>query len=455
MKQYEAFIFDSYAFFPETGIIELKYKLDDEVEFMETVQLPPESVQAYAQYDAATLDRALFALHLIGGISYYKTHCPKQIDVRSGNLNRAQAGFWNEVYESGLGEFFYVNNIDFRGLVQFPISEEVPNRADLPTPGGNLREDHVLVPVGGGKDSVVTVELLRAAGIHATLFRMNEHPLIERLAGELMLPMITVKRSLSPTLFLMNQQGALNGHVPITGYLSFLTTVLAVLYGFGSVVMSNERSANIGSLMFYGKEINHQWSKGLRFERLLQDYLKSSIHPQLQHFSLLRPLSELSIVRIFVDLPHYLELTTSCNTNWKILGEKEATPKWCGTCPKCAFIFALLSAFVPKDHLVSVIGKNLFEDEELLPLYRELLGLEGFKPFECVGTPEETQAAFLLARAKGDYQDTPVMQMFLRDSLPHIADAQSVINAVTSASPDHAIPGGFSTVLPRMTRITL
>jgi hypothetical protein len=457
MKQYDAFVFDSYAFFPETGKMELRYALDDQVEFTETLSLPPESDLPFSTYDAASLDRALFALHLIGGISYFKTCCPKNIVIKSGTLSPKQAAFWNEVYESGLGEFFHTNNIDFRDLIRFPSDENVEDGIDPKSVTGEMNEDRVLVTMGGGKDSVVTMELLRAAGIEPTLFRMGSHPIIDRLVKEAKLPVITVGRTLSPTLFLLNKKGALNGHVPITAYLSFLTSAISILYGFSAVVMSNERSANIGSLLFYGKEINHQWSKGLRFEHLFQNYLTRSIHPGIRHFSLLRPLSELNIVRLFALFPEYLELATSCNTNWKILGEKdpEAAPKWCGKCPKCAFVFALLAAFIPKDQLVRVIGKNLMEDEELLPLYRELLGIEGVKPFECVGTPEETQAAFLLMRKGDDYNDTPVMQMFLRDGLPHIKDAQEILNLTMTPSPDHLIPLSFSTVIPPIEPITL
>ena len=37
----------------------------------------------------------------------------------------------------------------------------------------------------------------------------------------------------------------------------------------GSVVASNERSASYGNVVYQGVEVNHQWSKGLRFEQLL------------------------------------------------------------------------------------------------------------------------------------------------------------------------------------------
>lgn len=400
---------------PVNRRINLRYTLEDSasgkspVRFEETIDLPMD--RALAKCDRGTLNRALFALHMIGGISYYKTCCPKNIAVRSGSLTTDQAAFWKDVYENGLGEFFYRNNIDFRDLIRFPAGAETPRRKTampVPPPG-----EATLVPVGGGKDSVVTIELLKAANVPLTLLRMGAHPIIDAVAKLSGQSMLTVQRTLSANLMELNKQGALNGHVPITAYLSFLTVTVGVLYGYRTVVMSNEASANIGSLMFFGKEINHQWSKSLEFERMLQEQL-ASIVPGFRHFSLLRPLSELGVVKLFTAVPQYLPVATSCNANWKIAAEKRAATKWCGECPKCAFVFALYAAFLPKDALLKIFGKNLYAEDALLPTFKQLLGLEGTKPFECVGTPEETRAAFLLAHQRGDLEDTAAMALFLK-----------------------------------------
>ncbi len=456
MKQYDTFVIDSYTFDVDKGLVSLHYSLDDELKFTETLTLPT-NVQRRPEImgqDRAAFHAALGALHIIGGISYYKTCLPKNINVRNAKLSALQALFWNKVYENGLGEFFYRNNIDFRKLIHFPVDHpDQPSSppSDVRSPKSDVRtRKRILVPIGGGKDSMVTVELLRAAGHDITLFRMGSHPILDELARVADLPMITVERQLSPALFKLNEQGALNGHIPITAYLSCLTVVLAILYGFDAVVLSNERSANEGNVRYLGREINHQWSKSLEFERMFQDYLHRFISPDIDSFSLVRPLSELHIAKLFTDYPQYFAQVTSCNKNWKILKDEmarhERGPKgrveWCGTCPKCAFVFALLAGFLPKDQLMTMFQKNLFEDESLKPLYRELLGLEGSKPFECVGTPNETVSAFILAQERGEFTDTPIMQMAL-DEVRLPEDVHGLIEQELTPSEDHAIPKAY------------
>jgi hypothetical protein len=443
MQPYKTFIFDSFELNPWTKTIELRYSLDDDIKFTETIELPKDR-EFVLQSDSPTLKRALFPLHLIGGVSYYKTCLPKSIEVKSGNLTPDQAQFWNTVYENGLGEFFYKNNIDPHDVVHFEGTIDFP-------PPVEKKRDHegkkkILVPLGGGKDSVVTAEILKSSDFSCTLFRMGGHPFIEALAKEMKLPMLTVERKLPGTLFDLNAQGALNGHVPITGYLSFLTVVLSLLYGYDAVAMSNERSANEGNVQFKGREINHQWSKSLEFERLFQSYVQTYITQDVSLFSAIRPLTELHVASLFSQMPHYFEHVTSCNANWKILGEKPAS-RWCGKCPKCAFSFVLFSAFLPKQTLTHMFGKDLFADASLLPLYRELLGLEGCKPFECVGTAAETKAAFFLAKERGDFAGTPVMELFEKKVHPTITSGPALMQEQLTPSDEHAIPIAYSVTL--------
>ncbi|MDB4978651.1 MAG: hypothetical protein JWM56_837 [Candidatus Peribacteria bacterium] len=493
MDTFKTFIFHSYVFLPAKGEIQLNYSLDGHVKFTEKIILPH---VGFVAYDPDELERALFMLHLIGGISYYKTCLPKQMEIRSGILSKRETKFWNTVYENGLGEFFYQNKIDFTDLINFPsatkpllsVEEQLriveKNNARMSKLSGEQgtndkpinepTNQQILVPIGGGKDSMVTIELLKKAGFDPVLFRMGSHPFIDKLAEIAKLPMLTAERHLSPTLFDLNAKGALNGHVPITAYLSAVTVVLSILYGFESVVMSNERSANEGNVWYLGKDINHQWSKGLEFEHMFQHYLETTVKTQVQYFSLLRPLSELAIAKLFSTYPQYFEHVTSCNTNWKYLKENfekswpasqsadtdkaentqtstdsKKSPKrggWCGKCPKCAFVFVLLAAYLPKDTLVTMFGKNLFDDETLIPLYRQLLDLEGFKPFECVGTPEETASAFILAHERGGWEQTPVMKMALEETgLP--ADVHALIEQELTPSDDHAIPQKYESAI--------
>ncbi len=449
MKHYESFIFEGHSWNPHARKIVLRYSLDHSIMFEETLILPDEPFSPDLDKRSDEIERAMRALHLIGGISYYKTCLPKKIIINDNRLRRSDQKFWDTVYEHGLGEFFCRNNIDFSGLIKFPQSTEKIEETNMLKRNDGVRElRRILVPIGGGKDSMVAIELLKKTGAKLTLLRMGAHPLIDELALQSGLPLLTVRRSLSPVLFDLNAEGALNGHVPITAYLSILSVLIALLYDFDGVAMSNERSANEGNVIFKGMNINHQWSKSLEFEKLFRRLITESIGTNVEYFSVLRPYSELKIAEIFSKLPQYFPHVTSCNKNWKILAEEDLPSRWCGLCPKCAFVFACLAAFLPKKTLKSIFGSIFFENEALIPLFRELLGLENAKPFECVGTAEETKAAFLLAWKHGDLNETPVMNMFERDVLKTIKDPEALIARTLASAEQHVIPSSIRPLLP-------
>lgn len=438
MKQFDAFGFEQ-ADLDEDGLLELKYALrgDEEVNFTETVQFPASDIRE--QHPQET-DALLTLAHLLGGTSYYKTCLPEKIDSGPHALSEDQAAFFSTVYEQGLMEFFYQNKLEPK-KIPFPITRnpQLINRNPQPA------TRKLLIPIGGGKDSLVTAILAKEAGFDCTLFRMNNHPLIEAQAHALKLPLVTISRTLDAKLFDLNSQGALNGHIPITAYLSSLALLTALATRCNAVVISNERSSSEGNTMIDGKEVNHQWSKSLEFERMLQQYLADHMSTNLHYFSALRPLSELQIAQKLAKYPELLRLATSCNQNWKLSGEKPEN-KWCGTCPKCAFSFALFAAFVPPEELTKIFGSNLFEDEALFPLYRELLGIAGIKPFECVGTPSEAKAAFLLA-GKNGYENTIAYKLFAEEALPTIENPDALIQECLTSSDDHAIPKEYQSIL--------
>ena len=458
MKTYNTFHFSGYSWNHHAGKISLRYALDNRVDFEEIILLPERVSDDLLKAKAWEIERMLFALHIIGGISYYKTALPTSIHIASGALSKAESGFWHDVYEHGLGEFFFRNNIDFRGLIKFPLGKRDP-KDPLTNPIARvrtlthqyrpkpIREQRLLVPIGGGKDSLVTVELLRNAGAKVTLLRMGSHPIIDELADIAGLPMLTIKRTLAPALFDLNAKGALNGHVPITAYLSVLATLTAIVYDFDGVVMSNERSANEGSVSFKGMDINHQWSKSIDFEKAFRTFLRESIGTSTEYFSLLRPLSELKVAEIYAKTSTYFTTATSCNRNWKILDDEPMAGRWCCECPKCAFVYAILAAWLPAETMQRMFGRNLFADASLVPLYRELLGVEHFKPFECVGTPEETKAAMLMAMKKPGYSDTAVMRMFVDNVLPSIAHPESLIEKCLKPKKEHCIPQEFQSLI--------
>ncbi len=434
MPTYDRFIFESYELELENRRIILHYSLDNAIHFEEIISLPADLLLLASHPD---LPAALFALHLAGGVSYFKTYCPKTIEVKSGALSPEQAKFWNTLYTHGLGEFFYRNRIDFHGLINFPATAPEPAVKPLQT---KSTAQHLLVPFGGGKDSLVTVELLRKTGLNQTLFRLRGHRLITELAQTAELPLIELDRTLDPELFKLNEAGAYNGHVPITAYISFLSIVVNLLAGFDGVAFSSERSSSYGNVDYLGMEVNHQWSKSQGAEDLMRSYISRFITGDIAYLNLVRPLSELHIAKLFAKYPKYFPLATSCNRNWLLAATDEHAGVWCGICPKCAFTFALLAAWLPEATVTKIFGHNLFEDRSLRPLYRELWGVEGFKPFECVGTPEETQAAFYLARTKPGFKDTALMNDFTQAVLPNVKDPQQLVKDLLTPEPSLASP---------------
>ena len=389
----------------EAGEFVFKYKLTTSKEtfsFEETLTLPN------TQFDKVPeelLNGILNSLLLILGISYWKLYCPKEIKLNIP-LTSQQAEFWNSVYINGLGEFFFRNKIDFSEFNLFsPSIENVE-------PVKFIREEKYLLAVGGGKDSIVSGEMLKKESKKFTAFTLGEHEIQNRIVELFEVDKITILRKIDPKLLELNKrEDAYNGHIPISAIYHFVGILAAALYNFKYVIFSNEASANYGNVEYLGKEINHQWSKSQEFELLIQEYTENFITPDIIPYSLLRDMHEIKIVEIFSKYPKYFPFFSSCNRNFRIAGGGIST-LWCGECAKCLFMFAMLSAFLTKKEVVKIFGQSLFDKEELGTKYEELLGKRDHKPFDCVGTPEEVRLAFYLAHEKREYKDSPIMKMF-------------------------------------------
>lgn len=409
-------------------------------DFTESLIFP--STKPISNIPQKLLHNVLDSLSLILGISYYKLYCPKKLILEGMQLSKEQADFWNIVYSKGLGEFFYQNRIDFRDLISFPFKTTPFIKENF----GFARRKRSLVGIGGGKDSIVTAELLKALKKPFADFAVNNHKIKEEVTHLLGTDLILIRRDIDPKLLEMNKRSDVyNGHVPVSAIYAFIGLLSALLYDYTFIVVSNEQSANYGNTAYLGQTINHQWSKSFEFEQLFQKYIKTYLTPDIQYFSLLRPLSEITIAKYFVGYPQYFPIFSSCNKNYKI---KEITnKKWCAQCPKCAFIFTILSAFLPKYQLMNIFGQNLFSQTSLLQTYKKLLGISPIKPFDCVGTPEEVQLALYLAMQKNEYINTPVMKLFQKEVLPKIKNIDNLSKEVFNLSDKHRIPKEFQATL--------
>lgn len=387
------------------------------------------------------LDLCLRLLHFAAGVSYYKLYIPDEIRLDNDEMTQAEAEFFDLFYMSGLGEFSFRNNV--APHIAFPHSDAARARkADVRLKKG------IVVPVGGGKDSIVSIESLKSVGFSPVLFSVGlPRPIREtvELSG---LPSVLVRRKISPDLIAANENaaGALNGHVPVTGVIAFILMCAAVLYDFTDAALSNERSANVGNTEKDGRVVNHQWSKSIEFERAFRT-LTQTVLPDFRYFSLLRPLSELAIASLFSKIGKYDAVFTSCNKAFK-LDERKRLDRWCADCDKCRFVFLALAPFMERDRLIGVFGCDMLDDASQIAGYRQLLGLEAFKPFECVGEIDESALALMVLSDRDEWKNDAVVAALSPAVTAKYGNKKDfLIEKVFSLSDNHLIPEEYDNVV--------
>lgn len=356
------------------------------------------------------IDRAVealaFRIGLVELLSYWKVSCPERILIAAGYLPHSETGFWYDLLRKGLGEFFFINNISPHISVKLECLATPDERHSpcSPTmPEGNPVPDSYMILVGGGKDSIVSLELLRSLGQDGTsscrAFSINPiHASLQAIAQAGYRSPLLGSRTIDPKLLRLNTNGYLNGHTPYSALLAFSSVLTAYLNSIQTVIASNESSASEGNVLFHDVEINHQYSKSIEFERAFRHVI-TTLQIPTTYCSLLRPLNELQICRVFSGHREHLQIFRSCNRSQTIAAKEAAqithgitTTTWCGRCPKCIFTFLCLSCFLDTEDLTSIFGILPSDHEEFVGMVRELSGMESHKPFECVGTYNEVRA---------------------------------------------------------------
>ena len=433
------------------GVAELAYAFDDGEAMVERIRFP--HAPALPRERQAAFDAALKLLHLLAGVSYYKAGVPPKIEVADGPLDDATADLLDALYLHGLAEFAYRNGLDLRGRINFPRFSPSSLRGEGRGEGAASPQapslglpKRTLVPIGGGKDSLVAVEAIKSIAGEATAVWVGNSALIAACAARTGLPTLNIQRELAPALFELNQRGAWNGHIPVTAVNSAILAVAAILYGYDSIAFANERSASAATLEYDGQQVNHQWSKSLAFERLLGDWLHSHVAADLDYCSLLRPYSELAITRAFAKLTPYFDVFSSCNRNFKLLGPKPAD-RWCGQCPKCHFVFLALAPFLPKPRLLAIFGRNLLDDETQAAGFDALLEYQDHKPFECVGEGAEARAAMDALSQRPEWQEDALVARFRSEILPQLDVSQLALEPWLQPSAEHRVPERLQSAL--------
>jgi hypothetical protein len=435
----------------ESGELTLGYALEGEggsIAFTERVEMPVSAPLGVEQFER--VQGLLSLLHWVAGVSYYKTALPGEVGFEGERPGPAAAALLEALYSEGLGELAFRNRLPGLPRPHFgaaaaalPGGPAAAGEAVSEPRAANRAEravmpSRVLVPVGGGKDSAVAIEVVRREA-ETVLFSIGDAPPIVRTAAIAGLPHLIARRTLDPLLFELNTAGAINGHVPITAIVSCVALLTAALHGFDAVAMANERSASSGNLGWQGVEVNHQFSKGLRAERLLSAALRELQQPAPRCFSVLRPASELAIARGFARLERYHRAFTSCNAIFRIDPALRAS-SWCCDCPKCRFVFLALAPFSDPEQLTAVFGADLLADERQLEGFALLAASGGHKPFECVGEEQESIAAMRLLAVDERWREHAVVRRLAHEVLAPLPPSVGDPAAVLALGEDHDVP---------------
>ncbi|MBQ2906311.1 MAG: hypothetical protein IJE47_00920 [Bacteroidales bacterium] len=408
-EEYDFFRFQRYDYTLEKDSLYVKFyfSLNDEYFFTPSFEIAKRKFYDFNNLGNNQLDTILFNIGMIELISYWKLACPRKVYITPFRLSEEQIKWWKKLYFNGLGEFFYLNGIkenvdDFMEIIC--ESDISLNKINIPL------SDATLVPVGGGKDSVVTLELLK-----------NKLPVIPliinprgatnecvKVAGFSEEQVAVIKRTLDSTMLRMNNEGFLNGHTPFSAMLAFYTLLIGFATNSKYIALSNESSANEPTVP--DSEINHQYSKSIAFENDFRDYVNKYISSDIEYFSFLRPLNEIQIASLFSRNKDYYKVFKSCNAGSK-------TDSWCGKCPKCLFTYLIMSPFISQEDLINIFGKDLLNDNDLQPILKQLKGEADVKPFECVGTIEEVNACLNFSQQTTDNRQQTSTTLTIDDLL--------------------------------------
>lgn len=400
-KKYPKFVYEkfSYQHSKEKLKIFFSFYIKPDLYFTPKIIIKKIQNSQIEKIDKTILDNLIFQTGLMEIPSYWKATCSPEIEIQAGVLNKNQIKWWKNLIIKGMGQFFYENKIDFQKpnflKIKSKFKPEPKNqeRAKLV----KLKDNKFLVPIGGGKDSIVTLEELKKQKKKVGCFLVNPTKTMRKIVRLAKIDdSIIVERKIDPFLLELNKKGFLNGHIPITALISFLSIIGALLFNYKNIAFSNEKSANEGNVRYLGKIVNHQWSKSSEFEKGFKEYCQKYLVKGVNYFSFLRKYSELEISKMFIKHPKYFSVFSSCN----IVLAKKLKNRWCGNCPKCLFVYASLYPFLEKEKILTIFGQDIFENKKLLLIMKKLISPKMSKPFECVGTKKENQKIFKLSLKK-------------------------------------------------------
>lgn len=405
-KKYKEFIYKKYEIIENEEEYKITYffEIPNLKEFTPYISINKKDI-LNKNINQSVFKNLVFNIGMVELLSYLKATCSPKIVIEAGYLNEDQVSWWKKLYYYGLGEFLYSNNIEVSEDDLFNFEVRHAKEEILKTDYEGIGD---LIPIGGGKDSNVTLELLK--DYDNTPIAINPKQVhYECITAGGYASIFSVKRILDKGLLELNERGFLNGHTPFSALVSFVTYLCAYLSNKKYIVLSNEASANEATVL--GTNINHQYSKSYEYEYDFNNYADKYLRLNIKYFSLLRALNETQIAYLFSKYKKYHKVFKSCN-----VGSKSVPWKWCCECPKCLFVYIILSPYLNDEELINIFGENLYIKESLLTTFKELLGLEKTKPFECVGTTKEVRDA--VSKAIKYRTELPYLLKYYNENYP-------------------------------------
>jgi hypothetical protein len=378
---------------------------------------------------------ALQVLALTTAVSYLKATLPPRVEVPPGTGPAARR-MLGALLGEGLAELAHAQGLgDLAGRIALEGDAAAPAARPPLRPG-------VLVTVGGGKDSAVVLATAAAQDPDALAVAVNPRGPMERTATWAGVGLVRIHRRLDPGLLELNARGAINGHVPITAIVTSAAVLAAAALGRGTVLVANEASADAPTRWVDGRAVNHQYSKTTAFEGLLAAAL-TEVGAGVRVVSLIRPLGELAVARAAAALPGLTAAVTSCNAAFSLTAP---TATWCGACPKCRFVQLALAPFVPRARLVADLGFDALADAAQVDGFAALLD-PATRPFECVGTIEESRLALELLADDPAWADAAAVAALAAPSpdAPERAARRDRLAAALAVDPTVVLPPPFDT----------
>jgi len=311
---------------------------------------------------------------------------------------------WETIFRNVWGVWRFENDLpDYR----LPRPALVTHTAGTGPVAVDPGRTETLMLCGGGKDSLVGMSLLERGGIdydafvysHSTYGRGSlQHELIDGLLrhcahGRLHRGWV-IDDALDSPAATVHPGFGIERMIAAETVSSYWTALpVALQHGYTQVALGITKSTDEHNLTWErtGEDINYLWGMSSKAEDMLHDYIRAHLMSNVAMFHILRPMYDITVFTLLNQRLDAVPDTHSC---------AQIKP-WCCRCAKCIYVWMNYVAWLPEPVVADTFSVNLFELPENRTMLRKMLGLESYKPTDCVGTVSEARLAFLLCRLKG------------------------------------------------------